>query len=354
MQAREDLNLAFLSPDCLVWRPLKSGKFMSRIHLTARWARTTFPYPSATAWGVLALVIVTDIVWAVLGGFHVAPSSVVNLGLAAVCFAMLAGFALYGRGRDDLKALVAWASATLFVIPFSISCVVLSYLAATLNFPLVDAQLAAFDQALGFNWFGLLEFVNVHSRFGEITTAIYYMAFPELALLVLFLAFTKRADDMHELVDIYWSTLLATIVFSALFPALDPIGFYAPSLDGFQTVKVTAGSVYLPDYLALRAGTYDTFDFGAMQGLIEFPSFHAALAVMMTWSVRRVPWLLAIALLFNGLMMIATLTEGGHYLADVIAGSLLTAAAIAVRHALTRREKPAYAIETLQALQGFD
>src|SRR3546814_12853284 len=69
---------------------------------------------------------------------------------SALAMSMLVGFALYGRGRDDLKALVAWASATLFVIPFSIACVVLSYLAATVGLPLVDAQLVAFDPALGF------------------------------------------------------------------------------------------------------------------------------------------------------------------------------------------------------------
>lgn len=291
-----------------------------------------FPHPSPVAWVALAAVPAVDLIWSILGGFHVSPGSIKNLALAALAMSMLVGFVLYGRGRDDLKALVAWASATLFIIPFSIACVVLSYLAASIKLPLVDVYLAAFDRTLGFNWIGLLEFVNVHPYFGQLTTAIYYAAFPELALLILFLAFTRRANEMRELIDIYWMTLLLTIAFSALFPALDPVGFYAPSLDGFQTVKATAGTVYLPDYLALRAGTYDTFDFGAMQGIIEFPSFHAALALMATWSVRRSPWLLAIGAVFNGLMLIATLTEGGHYFADVVAGVLLVVVAISIRH----------------------
>jgi hypothetical protein len=312
---------------------------MSDIRHIASWARSTFPYPSPLAWAALAAVVAVDFIWSVWGGFHVSPGSTKNLALAAFAMSMLMGFVLYGRGRDDLGALVAWASATLFVIPFSIACVVLSYLTASLGLPLVDGYLAAFGPALGFHWFGLLEFVNVHPYFGQLTSAIYYAAFPELALLVLFLAFTRRANEMCELVDIYWSTLLLTIAVSTLFPALDPVGFFAPSLDGFQTVKATAGTVYLPDYLALRAGAYDTFDFGAMQGIIEFPSFHAALALMTTWSVRRTPWLLAIGLVFNGLMLVATLTEGGHYLADVVAGGLLVVVAISIRRkARTRAE----------------
>lgn len=327
---------------------------MSNIRHIARWISSTFPQPSPFAWVALAAVLAIDLVWSIWGGFHVSVGSIKNLSLAAFAMSMLVGFAIYGRGRDDLEALVAWASATLFVIPFSIACVVLCYLAASVGLPLVDARLAAFDQTLGFNWIGLLEFVNVHSDFGRLTTAIYYAAFPEFALLILFLAFTRRTDEVRELVDIYWSTLLLTIVLSALYPALGPIGFYAPSLDGFQTVTATAGTVHLPHYLALRAGTYDTFDFGAMQGIIEFPSFHAALALMMTWSVRRSPRLLAVGLVFNGLMLIATLTEGGHYLADVVAGSLLVAAAISVRHYLTRAKRMTETTNPLQALRGFD
>lgn len=327
---------------------------MSSTRHIALWVRSTFPYPSPLAWAALAAVLAVDLAWSIWGGFHVSVGSIKNLSLAAFGMSMLIGFAIYGRGRDDLKALVAWASATLFMIPWSIACVVLCYLATSTGLPLVDVHLATFDQALGFNWIGLLEFVNVHPEFGQLTNVTYYAAFPEFALLILFLAFTKRTNEMRELVDVYWSTLLLTILFSALFPALGPVGFYAPSLDGFQTVTVTAGTVHLPHYLALRAGAYDTFDFGAMQGIIAFPSFHAALALMMTWSVRHSPWLLAIGLVFNGLMLIATLSEGGHYLADVIAGSLLVAAVIGARHLLTRSKRMTETTSPLQALRGFD
>lgn len=312
---------------------------MSTLRHIVQWTRTTFPNPSAAAWVALAVVLAVDLIWSIWAGFHVSASSIKNLSFAALAMIILVGLALYGRNRDDLRTVVVWASATLFVIPFSIACVVLSYLAATINLPLVDASLAAFDRALGFNWMGLLEFVNVHSYFGHLTNAIYYAAFPELALLILFLAATRKSNEMNELIDIYWSTLLLAIVFSALFPALDPVGFYSPSLDGLQTVRATAGTVHLPDYLALRSGTYDTFDFGAMQGIISFPSFHAALALMMIWAVRHLPWLLAFSLFFNGLMLLATLTEGGHYLADVAAGSLLLIAAVSVRRFILNRDR---------------
>tara|TARA_R110000868_G_scaffold56162_1_gene174129 strand:+ start:2517 stop:3509 length:993 start_codon:yes stop_codon:yes gene_type:complete len=309
---------------------------MSQVQHCARWLHLTVPQPSRAAWAVLAIVTVIDVIWSVQAGFTIVSGSVSNLMLGAFASAMMLGFILYGRGRKDLEGLVAWASTALFAIPFSIAVVVLSYLAASVSMPLVDDQLASFDQALGFDWVGLLQFVNTHAFFGQLTSAIYGTAFPELALLFLFLAFTNQTKQLRELVDVYWSTLLLTVALSALFPAVGPYAYYAPSHDMMPVVQPTAGMVFLPDYLALRAGTYHAFDFGQMQGIIEFPSFHAALIVMMTWSMRRSPYLLAVGGIYNGLMMLATLTEGGHYLADVVVGCLLVAMTIAARHGLIR------------------
>ena len=327
---------------------------MAHLRTLAQWARTTFPHPSPLAWTALVLVITTDVIWIYVGGYRISPNSLINLSLGAFCIVMLTGFALYGRGRNDLQGIVNWASATLFAIPFSVAAVVLSYLAATVDLPLVDGQLAAFDQALGFDWLGLMDFVNYHAAFGRLTPLIYLTIFPELALIILFLGLTKRANAMSELVDVYWITLLLTILFSALFPTLDPFAHYGPSLSRFPIVQPTAGIVFLPDYHALRAGTFHTFDFGAMQGIIAFPSFHTALALMMTWALRQIPWLLIAGCIYNGLMIFATLTEGGHYLSNVIIGCLIVCATIAIRHRLTQPKAAPAATAPLQALRGFD
>lgn len=333
---------------------MPATSLMTHLRNIARWAHSTFPHPSPLAWASLTLVILVDCLWIYFGGYRVSPDSLINLSLGLFCVIMLSGFAIYGRGRDDLQGVVNWASATLFTIPFSIAAVVLSYLAATVNLPLVDAQLAAFDQVLGFNWLGMMDFVNYHATFGRLTSLIYQTIFPELALIILFLGLTKRTETMKELVDVYWITLLLTILFSALFPTLDPFAHYGPSLGRFPIVQPTAGIVFLPDYQALRAGTFHTFDFGNMQGIIAFPSFHAALALMVTWALRRIPWLFAIGCIYNSLMIFATLTEGGHYLSDVIMGCLIVCATIALRHRLTHRKAASGMTVPLQALRGFD
>ena len=316
--------------------------------------KSSLMQPGNRRWYVLTAVAAIDIIWIYAGGYQVSLHSLTNLSLGALCIVMLIGFIRYGRGRDDLAGVVNWATGTLFLVPFSIAAVVLSYLASSVDMPLVDPQLVTIDHAVGFDWMGLMNFVNAHAIFGKLVSAIYFTAFPQLALIVLFLGLTKRTDAMRELIDIYWISLIATIALSAIFPAVDPYSFYAPDLSHFPVVKPYAGIVFLPDYLALRAGTFHTFDFGSMQGIIEFPSFHAALALMMTWAVRQIPWMLILGCIYNSLMIIATLTEGGHYLSDVIIGSLIVCITIAIRHHLTQPKAIPATTAPLQASRGFD
>lgn len=304
----------------------------------ARQAHRIFPLPSALGWIAFAIVLVTDILWLTLAGYKIAPASLVNFASALFCVIALTGFALYGRNRKDLEPVVVWASTTLFVVVFSLACVVLSYLAASLGLPLIDDKLAAIDTALGFDWIGLIAFMNEHATFGILTTMIYNSLFPQFALVVLLLSMTRHFDELAELVDAYWITLLLSIIISGVLPALDPFGYYGLTLNPDDVVKPTAGIVFLPDLLSLRAGTFTTFDFGALQGMVAFPSFHAALALMMCWSVRRMPWALIFLLPYNGLMLLATLTEGGHYLADVVAGGSILLVVLTLRHKLTQRK----------------
>jgi membrane-associated phospholipid phosphatase len=75
-----------------------------------------------------------------------------------------------------------------------------------------------------------------------------------------------------------------------------------------------------PVYLALRLGSKTIVDFSENVGLITFPSFHAAMAVLFALAAWSHPWLRWPFALLNAIMLVATITHGGHYLVDVLAG----------------------------------
>jgi len=56
------------------------------------------------------------------------------------------------------------------------------------------------------------------------------------------------------------------------------------------------------------------------EGIISFPSFHAALGIVFIVALWSVPVLRWIATATNVLMILATPVDGGHYFIDVFAG----------------------------------
>ncbi len=78
-------------------------------------------------------------------------------------------------------------------------------------------------------------------------------------------------------------------------------------------------------FLGLRDGTLHTVYGLRSEGIITFPSLHAALGVLFPaalWRVKGVRWL---ALGLNILLVIATPAYGSHYVVDVIAEILIAA-----------------------------
>jgi len=77
---------------------------------------------------------------------------------------------------------------------------------------------------------------------------------------------------------------LVTLAASGLFPAECAFTFY-----GFESL-IDQGR-FIHHFESLRAGTFQTIRFNDI-GLISFPSFHAAGALMVTWAFRSLPaWL---------------------------------------------------------------
>ena len=80
----------------------------------------------------------------------------------------------------------------------------------------------------------------------------------------------------------------------------------------------------------------ETISLQQAEGLITFPSFHSTWAILLALSCWHRRWLFGLSAALNGMVLIATLTTGWHYLADVFAGIIVAAVAIAVCHWLAR------------------
>jgi hypothetical protein len=93
---------------------------------------------------------------------------------------------------------------------------------------------------------------------------------------------------------------------------------------------VRAGIWHVAHFEALRPGAMRAIDPAAIEGLVTFPSFHTALAMITAWALLRTRWLAAPAAALNALVVASTVPVGGHYFLDVPAGLAIAAGVIGV------------------------
>jgi membrane-associated phospholipid phosphatase len=127
----------------------------------------------------------------------------------------------------------------------------------------------------------------------------------------------------------------------ALFPAACPFSFY-----GFESIL--DHTRFLAHFGGVRAGLMTAVDPSNTEGLVSFPSFHTAGALMATWAVRRSRiWLTLLGVLNTGLIA-ATVLLGIHYVIDLLGAVALCGVSLALYRVLVPIAKPAAAGEILR------
>lgn len=290
-------------------------------------------------WSIIALVAAVVLIADPVLGFSIKYASFVAPAL--LCPALAAGAWFYRRRKEP--NLASGLETTAQLMAFSAVGAPLSYIAATAGFPREDRLFDTIDRALSFDWLALL---GEMKRWPDLS-ALFHLAYLSLtvqtAVVVLVLAFTGRLGWLRVYMLAFIIAALTTIAISAVLPAEGVWLHYG----------LTASAGPLPDshtswpvFFALRHGTNRTIVAIGAQGIITFPSLHAALAVILMaacWPVPVVRW---IGVVLDTAMLIATPIEGSHYFVDVFAGiAIACAALIAARAIVQRSHATATAIE---------
>ena len=88
----------------------------------------------------------------------------------------------------------------------------------------------------------------------------------------------------------------------------------------------------MPTLEGLRAGTFRSIPLDNLEGLITFPSFHTAGALMFIWALRTVPYVRWPSITLNVALIVATPVDGAHYFIDLVGGAAVAFAAIAASY----------------------
>jgi membrane-associated phospholipid phosphatase len=270
-------------------------------------------------WCGIALVALFVVSVTLVSNFAIALSTLAVPGGA--CAALLAAAWFYRR-RDEPR-LASALSGTAQVAAFAAVGAPLSYIAASANLPLRDHLFDAADRALGFDWMALLYWMNANPTLHHVFNFA-YLSFPiQATMTVLALALTARLVHLRVFVLAFMACAVVTIAISAALPAQGVWGHYGLNAADYPAIIPATREIHLPIFNGLRDGTFRSVMSTGSEGIITFPSLHAALGLIFIFALWPVPVLRRIGVALNMLMIASTPIDGGHYFTDVLAGLVI-------------------------------
>jgi hypothetical protein len=244
-----------------------------------------------------------------------------DTGLPLAAFvAMVAISVLYQPHFRNLPRLAVGATVAADLIAYALVLGTFSYIAAASPWPLIHPVLAQIDRALHFDWLAYYHFIKNHPPLAALLTLAYDGMIAEIGLVTLALFLLNDLPRLRIVLDGFALCALITIILSAIFPAVEALAYFniypmIPKGQGFVT-----GIDRVDAFLALHYATTTTIPIIDAKGIVCFPSFHTACAVISVVGAFSRRWLRWPVLAWSILLIAATPVDGGHYLTDVIAG----------------------------------
>jgi membrane-associated phospholipid phosphatase len=272
------------------------------------------------------VIITTLIVFTLLPFSKVrfAPSNLHDLGLLLATFL---GFSYDCRKRGMLRltpGLEAAAIGTFMTVP----CLIATYLAASLDLPLMDTPLMRADAALGLDWNKFIAFVDAHPALA-CTLARAYSSFPyQLLGLPVILGLIGRQERCYVMILSFGVICYISTVVSIWFPALGTYSMYGVTQDQLHSINAFYGYAFLHDFNAVREQPEFVLSVANASGIITFPSVHAAGAFLCAWAAWGLKAVRYPFALWNTLMAISAVSHANHYLIDVVGGVAVSALSI--------------------------
>jgi hypothetical protein len=290
--------------------------------------------PNAILFAFAAAVIALDAIWVIGGHFDVDAKNYLLLSVMIV--PLIAGAWFYQHVRRD-PPLSAMLGGAAFLLAFSASCSLLSYLLSTIAGSRIDNQLAAIDQAIGFHWPVVMIFAARHKVLTALLGFAYLSVIPQTAALLLILGGLRRTTDIYGLcLAIALGGLIAVSVW-AIHPSFGAFSVFNLPRWAAHNLGIALDGNYGRDLVLLLKNGPGRISPAELRGIVGFPSYHTVQALVLIWYARRIPYVRWGALALNIVVLIATPIHGGHHLVDLAGGAVVAVAAILLADNIAKR-----------------
>jgi hypothetical protein len=259
-----------------------------------------------------------------LAGFIINwPTILSILGICVFC--LLTNILFIYRYREPVIGAV-FASVPQLMLS-SGAVIGFSYVALQSGAPFADAELAYLDRWLGLDWHAYKDWIISDPDRLYIASYFYQTLGWQVVAVGFVLVVCLEFRAFHTLCFAWLLAALVTVSVSAAMPPLAAFYHYGIVDEMKAVMLIDSGYIQIEPMLQIKQGlSLDPYKNPA--GIVAFPSFHAAGAVMLSWAFWQINYLRWPMLAINCGMIAATPIIGSHYFVDVIAGVALAFAAI--------------------------
>lgn len=194
----------------------------------------------------------------------------------------LAAIGLYYRYRRRNDVFAATLLALSQIVAFTIFGAALSYMAAICGDVLWDDTFVRWDRAVGFDWVSYRNWVESSSFVSGLLSLGYQSIKVQMVVVIAYFGLSGSTAIVQRFVFAVVVAGLVSIVISALMPAFTMYNYVGGPIDSFAPA---VGYSYVETLTGLRDGTLRSMNVTAAEGIIAFPSYHAALAVIFGWAL---------------------------------------------------------------------
>jgi hypothetical protein len=279
-------------------------------------------------WIIIAAFAIALMAGARLVGVAIKPWDLTEVMLAPVAL-MLMVYAYRRREKVDPR-IVAMLEALAQLMCITLLAGLLTYIAAAGGLPLQDAFFKSLDDAMHLDLRGYLAFIDGHPVLARALLICYGSLGLQTVCVPIYLALMGRLDRLNIFVMAYALGLAVTVAGSALLPALGSYEGLGLAAETFPVIDTGHFLLQRADILALRNGTTTAFGPFDISGIVSFPSWHTAAAILFGWAMWRERWLGIAFLALNVAMIVAAPAYGAHYFIDIVGGLVVAASVIVI------------------------
>lgn len=197
-----------------------------------------------------------------------------------------------------------------------------AFVAASLNLPLVDEMLEWTDQVVfGHSHDSIAQLPKNWPFIHNVVITIYNTLSVQPFLLIPALFFLGQDAKAWAFLSAWTIALMLCVVVSPFAPAYGNPPYVLNWIDVFD---------------GARDGALRTLEASVLTGIITFPSFHAAGAVLLAWASADIRFLRFPLIALNTAVAVSAVLVGGHYIIDIFAGIVTAILAIVAARYIAR------------------